>query len=44
ADRVLSLPVHPGLDVEDLRQIARAVETFDAGVEAATPEAEVMDS
>ncbi|QKY21956.1 DegT/DnrJ/EryC1/StrS family aminotransferase (plasmid) [Halolamina sp. CBA1230] len=44
ADRVLSLPVHPGLDVDDLRQIARAVETFDAGVETATPEAEVMDS
>ena len=44
ADRVLSLPVHPGLDVDDLRDIARAVETFDAGIETATPEAEVMDS
>jgi len=44
ADRVLSLPIHPGLSVAEIREIARAVETFDPGVDTAAPEPEVMDS
>jgi perosamine synthetase len=44
AECVLSLPVHPGLSVADLREVARGVETFDAETEAPTPEPEVLDS
>ena len=44
ADRVLSLPVHPGLSVADLREIARGVETFEPGAETLAAEREVMDS
>ncbi len=43
AERVLSLPVHPGLSVAEIRQVARAVETFEPAADAATPEPEVMD-
>ena len=44
AERVLSLPVHPGLSVEDVRTVARAVESFEPDVDAPAPEPEVMDS
>jgi perosamine synthetase len=45
ADRVLSLPVHPGLDEADLDQIAAAVESFDsASADAGAAEQGVMDS
>jgi len=43
ADRVLSLPVHPGLDDADVDAVASAVESFDAAVLDA-PEPEVVDS
>jgi perosamine synthetase len=45
ADRVLSLPVHPGLDEADLDQIAAAVESFDsASADTGAAEQGVMDS
>ena len=44
AERVLSLPVHPGLDVEDLQRIAQAVETFEPANAAPIPEPGVTDS
>jgi len=44
ADRVLSLPVHPGLDDADVETVAGAVESFDATVLPETAEAEVVDS
>ncbi|GAB7095377.1 DegT/DnrJ/EryC1/StrS family aminotransferase [Halolamina litorea] len=43
ADRVLSLPVHPGLSVEDLRTVARAVETFEPST-TPVPKPGVTDS
>lgn len=44
ADRVLSLPVHPGVDVADLQTIAQAVETFEPASPSPIPEAGVTDS
>jgi len=45
AERVLSLPVHPALSVEDLDEIAAAVEAFDAQpTQADVAETGVMDS
>jgi len=45
ADRVLSLPVHPALSVQDLDDIADAVESFDAQPTGANvAETGVMDS
>jgi dTDP-4-amino-4,6-dideoxygalactose transaminase len=44
AERVLSLPVHPGLDPEDVDAVASAVESFDAAVLDAPAEPEVVDS
>ena len=43
AERVLSLPVHPGLDAEDVDAVASAVESFDAA-SATTAEPGVVDS
>jgi dTDP-4-amino-4,6-dideoxygalactose transaminase len=44
ADRVLSLPVHPGLDSVDLDAIADAVASFDGGLGDPAAERTVMDS
>lgn len=43
AERVLSLPVHPQLSLEDLLTIVRAVERFDAEMGAPAPEQGVSD-
>jgi len=44
AERVLSLPVHPDLSIEELQTIVAAVESFEGGADATSPVAEVSDS
>ncbi|MDH5021292.1 DegT/DnrJ/EryC1/StrS family aminotransferase [Halobacterium rubrum] len=44
ADRVVSLPVHPGLDDADVEAVASAVESFDATVLPETAEAGEVSS